>query len=64
MLDRIREDKDHFAPILDQLDSMVDPSKFVGRSPQQVDEFVEEEVDPLLKQYEHLIDQESFQLTV
>lgn len=64
LLDRIREDKEHFAPILDQLDSMVDPSKFVGRSPQQVDEFVEEEVDPLLKQYEHLIDQESFQLTV
>jgi len=64
LLDRIRDDKEHFAPILDQLDSMVDPAKFVGRSPQQVVEFIEEEVDPVLEKYQSIIDQNSFQLSV
>ena len=30
----------------------MDPATFVGRAPEQVTEFIEEEVDPVLKKYE------------
>lgn len=42
----------YFAPIHDQLDSLLDPSTFIGRAPQQVVEFLEEEVYPALVPYE------------
>lgn len=51
LVERIRKDK-YFEPILNQLDSLLDPSTFVGRAPQQVLEFLEEEVYPVLKTYE------------
>ena len=47
LLERIKRDP-KFAPVHSKLDSMVDPSKFVGRSPQQVDEFIFEDIDPVL----------------
>ena len=34
-----------------QLKSLTDPAKFVGRAPEQVTEFIEEELDPVLAQY-------------
>lgn len=65
LLERIRKDTKHFAPILDQLDSMLDPSKFIGRAPNQVTEFLEEEVNPVIEQYKHLLTEKiSFQLNV
>jgi len=47
LLDRVRTDS-RFAAIHDTLDSMLDPSGFVGRAPEQVDDFVEQVVDPIL----------------
>jgi adenylosuccinate lyase len=34
-------------------DAQLDPSRYVGRAPQQVDEFVEAVLDPLLKRHAH-----------
>ena len=54
LLDRIRGDV-KFAAIHDKLDTMIDPSKFVGRAPQQVDEFVEDEINPVLEAHKELL---------
>lgn len=35
LLDRVQKDP-YFAPILEQLDSILDPKTFIGRAPQQV----------------------------
>lgn len=53
LVDRIRKDS-YFAPILSQLNILLDPSTFVGRAPEQVVEFLEEEVYPVLKNYKGL----------
>jgi len=42
----------YFAPIHADLKELMDPATFVGRAPEQVTEFIEEEVDPVLKKYE------------
>lgn len=47
LLERVRKD-DFFAPIIGQLDDLLDPSTFVGRAPEQVDAFVKEWVEPAL----------------
>eukprot|EP01101_Sappina_pedata_P010840 TRINITY_DN6940_c0_g1_i1.p2 TRINITY_DN6940_c0_g1~~TRINITY_DN6940_c0_g1_i1.p2 ORF type:complete len:487 (-),score=193.32 TRINITY_DN6940_c0_g1_i1:13-1287(-) len=47
LLDRIKADP-LFASVADLIHEITDPSSFVGRSPQQVEEFVAEEVDPVL----------------
>src|SRR4051812_9704712 len=47
LLDRIAAD-DAFGITRDELDAAMDPRRFVGRAPQQVDEFLEEIVGPLL----------------
>ena len=41
-----------FEPILGELDSLLDPSTFVGRAPQQVERFTSTEVKYALKPYE------------
>jgi adenylosuccinate lyase len=33
------------------MDKIMDPGKFVGRAPEQVDEFLRAEVDPVLEKY-------------
>ena len=35
---------DYFAPILNNLNELMDPSTFIGRAPQQVDRFLAQEV--------------------
>eukprot|EP00455_Lapot_gusevi_P044520 TRINITY_DN556_c0_g1_i1.p1 TRINITY_DN556_c0_g1~~TRINITY_DN556_c0_g1_i1.p1 ORF type:complete len:487 (-),score=158.61 TRINITY_DN556_c0_g1_i1:216-1676(-) len=50
LMERIRGDP-LFAAVHAQLDTLTDPSKFVGRAPQQVDEFVQNEVVPLLQRF-------------
>ncbi|XP_068983260.1 adenylosuccinate lyase [Bombus flavifrons] len=54
LVDRIKKDP-YFAPILNQLDNLLDPRTFVGRAPQQVIEFLEEEVDPVLENYKGIL---------
>jgi len=47
LLDRIAAD-DTFGITRDELDRAMDPRRFVGRAPEQVDEFLAEVVEPLL----------------
>lgn len=51
LVERIKADA-YFAPILNQLDSILDASTFIGRCPEQVTEFIEEEVQPILVNYQ------------
>jgi adenylosuccinate lyase len=48
MLERLREDE-LFASVHADLEELCDPRRFVGRAAEQVDEFLEAEVDPLLR---------------
>lgn len=53
LIDRIRKDE-FFAPIIEQLDELMDPKTFVGRAPQQVEKFLAEdgEVKLALRPYQ------------
>ena len=51
LMDRIRADA-FYGPILAELDSLLDPTTFVGRAPEQVEAFVNTEVKPCLAAYE------------
>ncbi|KAL6424626.1 hypothetical protein ACFW04_009963 [Cataglyphis niger] len=62
LVDRIRRDP-YFAPILPQLNTLLDPATFVGRAPEQVVEFLEEEVYPMLENYKGL-ESETIELNI
>nr|XP_061805173.1 adenylosuccinate lyase-like isoform X2 [Nerophis lumbriciformis] len=55
LLARVQADP-YFAPILGQLDAILDPKTFIGRAPQQVSRFLSEEVRPLLEPYNSKMD--------
>ncbi|MCQ4573844.1 MAG: adenylosuccinate lyase [Candidatus Brocadiales bacterium] len=57
LLDRIAGDP-KFSAFIDrkQLDQVLDPGKFVGRAPEQVDDFLKDTVAPVLKRHKHLIE--------
>lgn len=55
LIARIKAD-DYFKPIWGKLDELLDPSSFVGRAPDQVLEFIEEEVKPALLPYSDKLD--------
>jgi adenylosuccinate lyase len=48
LLERLAADKEWKVPVR-EMKQALDPSKFVGRAPQQVDEFLREVVAPLLE---------------
>ncbi|HJQ21407.1 MAG TPA: adenylosuccinate lyase [Gemmatimonadaceae bacterium] len=48
LLDRLAADKEWTVPVR-EMKQVLDPSKFVGRAPEQVDEFLREVVAPLLE---------------
>ena len=50
LLRRIADDE-LFSSVRAELASLVDPVRFVGRAPEQVAEFMEEMLDPLLAQF-------------
>ena len=50
LLERIAADET-FGVTLDELKDILDPAKYVGRSPEQVTEFLRECVNPVLEQY-------------
>jgi len=58
LMERIKKD-DKFIAVHDKLDDMIDPSKFVGRAPEQVDEFIAEEIAPILEKNKDLLAVES-----
>ena len=58
MLERIAKDP-LFTAIHAKLDTLVDPKLFVGRAPEQVDEFLADEVKPVLEANKELLAMES-----
>ena len=50
LLERIAGDET-FGMSMEELQELVDPMRFVGRSPEQVDRFLSEWVDPVLERY-------------
>ncbi|KAG7334903.1 hypothetical protein KOW79_001499 [Hemibagrus wyckioides] len=46
----------YFAPIINQLDALLEPKTFIGRAPQQVARFLSEEVKPVLEPYKSKLD--------
>ena len=50
LLERISQDE-VIGMSLEELQELVDPIRFVGRAPQQVDRFLEEWVDPIVQRY-------------
>ena len=51
LIDRVRRDE-YFDGIKGQLEALLDPRSFVGRAPEQVDEFLAEWVQPALSDEE------------
>ena len=45
----------YFQPVHDQLEALLSPSTFIGRAPEQVEEFLREEVQPVLSKYPNLV---------
>ncbi|CAH1973781.1 unnamed protein product [Acanthoscelides obtectus] len=63
-LDRVRADP-YFKPIIGELNSLLDPSTYIGRAAEQVAEFIEEEVQPVLDLYkEHLKNEKPVTLNI
>jgi len=58
LLRRIARDP-AFASVRDRIPKLTDPKNFVGRAPQQVDEFIAREVEPLLKRHARLLGRSS-----
>lgn len=58
LMERVAKDP-LFAAVHSKLDAMIDPILFVGRAPEQVDEFIAEEVDPILEANADLLKIES-----
>jgi adenylosuccinate lyase len=54
LLDRIQKD-DKFAVVHSKMHEMLDPQKFVGRAPQQVDEFLQNCINPVLEKHADLL---------
>ncbi|CAO3666516.1 unnamed protein product [Umbelopsis vinacea] len=50
LIERVKN-TEYFKPVWDELDSLLDPSTFIGRAPQQVDKFLEKHVKPALAPY-------------
>ena len=56
LTDRLKSDE-AFADL--DFERLLDPSSFIGRAPQQVDEFLAAEVEPVRRKYAHLLGQTS-----
>lgn len=66
LIDRIKRSK-YFEPVLGEIDQMLDPSNFIGRSPEQVVKYCGDggEVQEALKPYRKYIDaSKAVELTV
>ncbi|XP_077979415.1 adenylosuccinate lyase-like [Glandiceps talaboti] len=56
LVERIRKSP-FFSPVKHQLDKLLDPTTFTGKSSDQVTRFLEEEVKPALKPFAHWLDE-------
>lgn len=50
-IERVKQDP-YFAPILDKMDEILDPATHIGCAPEQVTEFLGQEVQPILRRFE------------
>ena len=57
LLERIAKDP-LFKVVHDKLDTLVDPKLFIGRANEQTDEFLEEEIDPVLEKEKSMLGKE------
>jgi adenylosuccinate lyase len=46
-----------FNALHDKLDDILDAKKFIGRAPEQTVEFIQNEIDPILKENKSLLGQ-------
>ena len=58
LVERIKKDP-YFEPILSNIDKLLEPNTFIGRATQQVEEFYEEEILPVLQKYEGQLEQKA-----
>merc|ERR1711935_42328 len=58
LLKRIANDS-MFSAIHNKLDTLIDPKLFIGRAPEQVDEFILDEITPILDSNKELLAEES-----
>lgn len=63
LIERVKADS-YFAPILADLEKILDPTTFTGRAPEQVVEFVEEEVKPILTNYKDVLQDQKKPVTL
>ncbi len=63
LIERIKKDE-YFKPIWNKLDSLLDPSTFIGRAPEQAEKFVNVNVKEALKEYKNVISTENVDLKV
>lgn len=63
LITRIKKDE-FFKPIWEELDSLLDPSTFVGRAPQQVEKFIQNNVAKALEPHKHYINDQKVELNV
>ena len=54
LIELIRKDA-AFKAVHDRLDEILDAKKFIGRAPQQVEEFIAQEIDPILEKHKSLL---------
>jgi adenylosuccinate lyase len=55
LLDLIKQDE-FFKPVWERLDDILDAKKFIGRAPSQTVEFIQNEIDPILRKHADLLD--------
>ncbi|MHC4858841.1 MAG: adenylosuccinate lyase [Planctomycetota bacterium] len=58
LLPRLEQDE-AFRPVKDDLAALLEPEGYVGRAPEQVDAFLEEDVEPVLGRYRDQLGRES-----
>lgn len=63
LVERIKMDP-YFAPILNQLDHILDATTFTGCAEKQVEDFVKEEIEPILAKYADKLQTENIQLKI
>uniref|UniRef100_A0A0K2V7B5 Adenylosuccinate lyase n=2 Tax=Lepeophtheirus salmonis TaxID=72036 RepID=A0A0K2V7B5_LEPSM len=55
LIQRIQSDS-YFSPIISKMDELLDQKSFTGRACEQVEQFIKNEVDPVLKNYESILE--------
>lgn len=63
LIERVKRDE-FFKPIWEELDSLLEPSTFVGRAPQQVEKFVQKDVNNALQPFQKYLNDEQVKLNV